>query len=758
MAIIAVAAFLVFYFPVLLGQRVIFGGDVLYQFLPWAAAPEAHAPANNMVFDPILQVLPWQQLIQDDITHGRLPLWNPQAQSGVPLLANDAAAAFSPFTWIAMPFAPAVGLSLAMLAKLLVAGLGMAFYLRVLKVGGLAAVAAGVAYAASSFMVVWLQWPQSGVSAVMPWAFAGLELFLRGERRWSLPLTAVAVAAQFLAGNAESSLHFGFALGLYGLIRWAMTGLRWQIVAGLAASVVVGVLIAGIQLVPFIELLRGSALVSDRATAGMGFAHLHLSAVTTWVFPNIAGNPGIDAGVGRYPNFSESSGFATVAMAVLSPVGLWSAWRSNRSVAVALAVIGLAAAAIVYGILTPVSGRLPLFANADNGRMTILICFCVAAFGGIGFDTIVRGPLRKRRKVLAMAGWLGAAALVGFALAALEFSLKGQAVERMLPPVHGYVGFWLATGLLAFGAATGLAAGALFGSDRRWAAIGLGALVILEALLFAIPFNPREPLSAVPPPNPAVAWLQANAGDHSVAALGTTLIPETSILYGLTDVRGYEILLDPRERMYWSAADPGYSDNLLFMNFQQPGADWLAAAGVGYVMMAPDQVIPGTAPVYSSNGVVIASVPNPRPFAYAPQSVAAAADSSQALDKLRQNPLGPVVVEGCCPRAGQADITVTKRVAGETDLSVSAQGPATIVVEQSFEPGWQADVDGRPVTIQAADLLFQSVQVPSGSHLVQFVYRPHSVAQGAALSAAGLIGLIVISVLPSLARRRSLPR
>jgi hypothetical protein len=755
---IAIAAFLVFYFPVLLGQRVMFGGDVLYQFLPWAAAPEAHVPANNMVFDPILQVLPWQQLIQDDITHGRLPLWNPQAQGGVPLLANDAAAAFSPFTWIAMPFVPAVGLSLAMLAKLLVAGLGMGFYLRVIKVGALAAAASGVAYASSSFMVVWLQWPQSGVSAVMPWAFAGLEMFVRGERRWSLPLTAVAVAAQFLAGNAESSLHFGFALGLYALVRWAMTGLQWQVVAGLGLAVAVGVLLAGIQLVPFVDLLRGSALISARATAGMGFAHLHLSALTTWVFPNIAGNPGIDGGVGRFPNFSESSGFATVAMAVLSPVGLWWAWRTDRSVAVSLAAIGAISAAIVYGVLTPISGRLPLFANADNGRMTIVICFSVAALGGIGLDAIGRGAVWRRDRVLAVAGWLGGAALIGFGLTAIEFALKGQAVERLLPPVHGYVGFWLLTGLLSLAAAAGLVGGALFGGHPRWAATGLSALVIVEALLFAIPFNPREQLAAVPPPNPAIAWLHANAGDHSVAALDTALIPETSILYGLTDVRGYEILTDPRERMYWSAADPGYSDNLLFMTFQQPGVDWLAAAGVGYVMMAPDRAIQGASPVFNADGVAIASVPNPRPFAYAAQSVAAASDSNQALGQLRQDPMGPVVVEGCCPMAGQADVTVTRRVAGEIDLSVNAQSPATIVVEQSFAPGWEATLDGRPVTIQAADVLFQSVQVPAGSHSVQLSYRPRSVIEGEILSALGLAVLIVMTAFPLLARRWSLPR
>ena len=175
-------------------------------------------------------------------------------------------------------------------------------------------------------------------------------------------------------------------------------------------------------------------------------------------------------------------------------------------------------------------------------------------------------------------------------------------------------------------------------------------------------------------------------------------------------------------------------------------------------MMAPDRAIQGTSPVFNADGVAIASVPNPRPFAYAAQSVAAASDSNQALDQLRQDPMGPVVVEGCCPAAGQADVTVTKRVAGEIDLSVNAQSPATIVVEQSFAPGWEATLDGRAVSIQAADVLFQSVQVPAGSHSVQLSYRPRSVIEGEVLSALGLAALIVMTAFPLLARRWSLPR
>lgn len=750
--------FVALWFSVLIGQKVLLGGDVLYQFLPWSAEPGAHAPANIIVNDPILQMLPWQQLVADQIAQGQLPLWNPSAQSGVPLLANDAAAVFSPFTWFALLFTPAIGLSLAMLLKLLVAGLGMALYVRSLKAGGLAAAFAGIAYAASSFIVVWLAWPQSGVAALMPWAFAFTEMWLGGKRAWALPALALAVGLQFLAGNAETSLHLGFALGLYAIARWALSDRRWWPVIGLAAAAGLGAVLAGIQLVPFVDLLRHAALLSARSTEGLGFTHLGFGALSTWVFPNALGNPALDGSLGRLPNYNEATGFAGVAALVLSPVGALWAWRRDRSLAVALAGIGLVSAGIVYGPLTPLSGRLPGLANSNNERLLLVICFAVAALGGLGLQGLLEGPPLRIFKLARPATVIGALGLVALAAAGLALAFSGHNFDHALPRIHGYIGFWLAMGAASLGTAFCFVASGLFGGERRAAAAGLCALALIEAAIFAGPFNPREAPSAVPPASPSIAWLQAHAGGQPVAALGTALIPETASLYGLTDARGYEILTDPRERLYWSTADSGYSDSTLIMMFEHPGADWLAAAGVTYVLMPAGSSIPGTTNVYEQTGVAIAAVSDPRPFAYAASSVVTARGPDQAVSLLAAAPLGPVVIEGCCPYTGSASVEVTRRDPGAIDLSVTADQTATIVVQQSFQPGWEATIDGRPTAIMAADVLFQAVEVPAGKHVLALRYRPASVTIGEATSAVAALGLAGWALVLFARRRRARPR
>ena len=754
----ALAVFVALWFSVLIGQKVLLGGDVLYQFLPWSAEPGVHAPANVIVNDPMLQMLPWQQLVADQIARGQLPLWNPSAQSGVPLLANDAAAVFSPFTWFALLFSPAIGLSLAMLLKLLVAGVGMALYVRSLKAGGMAAAFAGIAYSASSFMVVWLAWPQSGVAALMPWAFAFTELWLSARKAWAVPALALALGLQFLAGNAETSLHLGFAVGLYAFARWALSDRRWRPVAGLAAAAGLGAALAGIQLVPFVDLLSHAALLSARSTQGLGFTHLGFGALSTWVFPNALGNPALDGSLGRPPNYNEATGFAGVAALVMSPVGALWAWRKDRSLALALAGIGLVSAGIVYGPLTPLSGRLPGLANSNNERLLLVICFAVAALGGLGLQGLLDWPPERIFSLARPAALVGAVGVVALGVAGLALAFSGHNFDHALPRIHGYIGFWLVMGAASLGTALCFSASGLFGVGRRTAAAGLCALALVEAAIFAGPFNPREAPSSVPPRSPSIAWLQAHAGGQAVAALGTAMIPETASLYGLSDARGYEILTDPRERLFWSTADSGYTDRTLIMMFEKPGADWLAAAGVAYVLMPAGTSIPGTTNVYEQTGVAIAAVPDPRAFAYAAGSVARADGPDEAIKILAADPLGPVVVEGCCPSQGSATVEVTRRDAGAIDLSVTAAQAATIVVQQSFQPGWEATVDGRPAEIMPANVLFQSVQVSEGTHVVTLRYRPAGVTIGAAASALAAVALLGWAIVLLARRRGNRPR
>ena len=87
-------------------------------------------------------------------------------------------------------------------------------------------------------------------------------------------------------------------------------------------------------------------------------------------------------------------------------------------------------------------------------------------------------------------------------------------------------------------------------------------------------------------------------------------------------------------------------------------------------------------------------------------------------------------------------------------LSVETAAPGTLVLLDSFAPGWRATVDDAPVEIRRTNAVFRGVPVPAGSHRVEFVYRPLSVTLGAALTGLALLAATGLLVVRRFAGRR----
>ena len=74
-------------------------------------------------------------------------------------------------------------------------------------------------------------------------------------------------------------------------------------------------------------------------------------------------------------------------------------------------------------------------------------------------------------------------------------------------------------------------------------------------------------------------------------------------------------------------------------------------------------------------------------------------------------------------------------------LTVEAEAPdgGYVVVLESYDPGWQATVDGAEATVVPANVLFRGVALAPRGPRVEMVYRPAGVVAGAAVSAVSAL-------------------
>jgi len=88
-------------------------------------------------------------------------------------------------------------------------------------------------------------------------------------------------------------------------------------------------------------------------------------------------------------------------------------------------------------------------------------------------------------------------------------------------------------------------------------------------------------------------------------------------------------------------------------------------------------------------------------------------------------------------------------------LEARVQAPAegTLVVADTWFPGWTCEVDGIPAEMRRAHGVFRAVSVAAGRHRVVFEYRPQSFYVGGGASLAGLALTAMLALLGILASR-----
>lgn len=578
-------------------------------------------PPNSQVSNAVLgdvtnDILPWQVWNADQIRQGKLPLWNPYNGSGVPHLANGQAAPFSLFNLPFYVFSIRVALLVSAAMILMISGLltyGLARYLRI---GHLGSVAASIGFAFAGINIVWLRWPIVAAAALLPgivWmACVVIDAEVTRRRLSGAVGLAATVAVGLLSGHPETTFYALAGSAVFVIFRLLAkrVDLKRSVgrLAALAGSVILGVCLAAVQILPTLEYVAHRAPSGDR----QAFADKEIAGLLA--FPFLEGSPfgrqrarilpiavPYTKGVGMY----IAAGFMLLGL-----VGFVSLVRRRKRIGTALAALGVAWLLFIFDIggFGRLITRLPGIKLAMALRSIPLWALAISLLCGMGVD-VTRQSARarsrtpaSRRVLLEVLGATLVLTVVGIAsfaqLGRTMPKVAGVAARTASSPAREHVAFVIGWFLIAVAA---IVAPILLARRRRGAGIGralelTSAAVLLVALFASSGFlwrgwNPTVSGSKFYARSNALDRIQEVVGDAQTLRLDASAIPpDINLVYRVRSPETYDAIgVDDYNALYRRLLHPpsvvfdGTSIGILGGPVRPAGLGNLRVLGIRYV-------------------------------------------------------------------------------------------------------------------------------------------------------------------------------
>jgi len=340
---------------------------------------------------------------------------------------------------------------------------------------------------------------------------------------------------------------------------------------------------------------------------------------------------------------------------------------------------------------------------------------------------------------------------------------------------------------------------------RNGVALALTLTVAIQMLQFApqvMRHQPNDPAVLMPetpliealPDRDSTRVLPLSLSESAVPPYGPILYGSTSMVFGLQSANGYETLLPWRMANIWRVGGQGLSTDYVSQtpfywsyapSFTTASTrfELLRRLGVTHVVTRPDietdpawtaEVVRrgGLEPLYQGADGRIYKVGNALPRAYLVSRCEVVETPLAALERFTDDAFDPVeavLIESsylpggpsACPppvaappgeAAGHAEIV--ERSLNTLTVSVDAARYSWLVVNESWDPGWTALLDGTPAAVLPGDYAFRTMPIPAGQHTLQLRYQPTSVLLGAIISSSSLVFLGLSFAVWAIARLR----
>jgi hypothetical protein len=656
--------------------------------------------------------LPLRYLYQNALKGGHSVLWTSCLFSGFYVHAEGQIGAFHPLHLLLYSALPlTIAFNLELILSYAFAFAGMWQFLKYVGFTAASSVVGAIAFAFSGFALLHLPHMNAiAVIAHVPWLLLAIDLAVSDTpdtRRKGLVSIALLFASQALLGYPQYVWMSALICALYGLVCSRAPALR-LLPAGIAS--VAGLMLAGIQLVPSLDLLK----TSERSTVATAFAlsySLHPLNILQLFSPYLLMNRIYAAPDERLIHeFGVYSGaLATIALAWTAVRWKDLPFRRLAVFAIATSVTGLLLALGRYGLGYEWVTALPLVGKfRAPARHVVLLHFGLAVLVAILFEDLRRLCL-TRSKVLRRQTWLWVPVLISVCAAAVAW-LRPQVWETF-PDQPLYAGGML-FGVMLLAFVTTLVGDAARGS--RSALMLLPCVLAIDvglwgyAYVFAGEMHTIDELAelAEPPNTEPGSTVHQTARTRNLNAL---------VFHDLRVLRPY-VGLRPARRLTL------VTDSELRVS----GAQWVSGES-GWSRVAD---------------------PMPR-VRFVPRWTVVNDPGALSGIDVRQTAL---VSED--PRATQGIDARARLVVDEPGrllVDVSTRDSALLVTTEAYDLGWTATgrSDGVKLKILPVYGDYLGVVVEPGDYRMSLTFAPKSITTGVYTSLSGLIVVAFVVVLSS---------
>jgi hypothetical protein len=752
-------------------------------WVPWSAVPDARSSVSNQLMaDSLMLTVPWRVHNAESLRKGEIPFWNPAIGCGYPHLAALQSNALYPPVVVFDLLDPIRGIAWAMALHIGLAGSLMYSFLRRRDFGCDASAVGAVAFEFNGFFMVRMSAPSYVFSgAWTPLLLLGLWEIRKGFVRPGVWKVALSVAMAFLGGHPQV---FVFMLGIGAVfisvecLAAGQPGQTWRPLIVATGAVLSGILIAGFQLLPFVEFMGESGRQPIAFDAHQKVALPIFSGLQALV-PDAFGHPvdrdywltGAADRVDLAPearrvwgfNYCGENLFTGPIPLVLALVALFGDRRRDAMVFGGLALF---AVLVVFGapLQRFVYDAVPLLRSSRPDRMVFVIMVALPILSAVGFDFATRRSNSEGRRhslvfpssmaavvivfvawrVLVHPGWHNA---YGPALQEVVFRL-GTNLDDLFPQL-----------LLAIAGPVIVVVIWRCGTRREGWAAGLSVVAVAAPMFwFGWKFNPPQPYPLFDETENLQVVPHNEVAGFRIARFraGNVMPPNTGQVMGLADVHLASAAGLGRYFRLISSVDPrAIAKDKYFLGFLDErvlGCGLLDVLGVKWLFAPSDLAMPDGIALGSGKSAYrrVSALPRFRLVS----EIEVVDDPAEAramvvdptFDHRRRAVVENAVVElrdnDHVPGRDGSSVTVISESPHHEVLEVSTPRPCLLVTNQVMYPGWEGEIAGEEAPLVLVNTAFRGIVVFPGRHLVEFRYRPESFLLGCRFSLIGF-GLVI---------------